>query len=164
MEIRDVVEQIDIVDYISQYLEVERRSENEYVALCPFHDENTPSFTITRSKGLYYCFGCGARGDVADFEVLYNHVSLREAVKRLKAYAGITEGVSLPSTHLAAVQVLKKYAPRKEQKNVCEPHKILGENVMEQYEWRPEKFQSWLDEGIPLDQMKRFGYCYDALS
>ena len=69
MEIRDVVEQIDIVDYISQYLEVERRSENEYVALCPFHDENTPSFTITRSKGLYYCFGCGARGDVADFEV-----------------------------------------------------------------------------------------------
>ena len=60
MEIRDVVEQIDIVDYISQYLEVERRSENEYVALCPFHDENTPSFTITRSKGLYYCFGCGA--------------------------------------------------------------------------------------------------------
>ena len=164
MEIRDVVEQIDIVDYISQYLDVERRSENEYVALCPFHDENTPSFTITRSKGLYYCFGCGARGDVADFEVLYNHVSLREAVKRLKAYAGITEGVSLPSTHLAAVQALKKYAPRKEQKNVCEPHKILGENVMEQYEWRPEKFQSWLDEGVPLEQMKRFGYRYDALS
>lgn len=167
MEIKDVCEQIDIVEYIAQYLDVERRTNDEYVAICPFHEEKTPSFTITRSKGLYYCFGCGARGDAANFEVCYNRVSLREAVKRLKTFAGITEDVQLPSNHLSATKALKKYTPKRAvvtQKNVSVQHEILDKNVMEQFVWRPEKFQDWVDEGIPLSQMERFQYRYDPLS
>lgn len=168
MEIREVVEQIDIVDYISQYLDLERHSEDEYVASCPFHDERTPSFTVSRSKGFYHCFGCGAHGDVADFERRYSRVSMYEAVKRMKAFAGITEDVMLPPAHLSPVKVLKKYIPKNDHTFHSEKsenhHIFLNEDVMEQYEWRPEKFQSWLDEGIPLDQMKRFGYRYDVLS
>lgn len=112
MEIREVVEQIDIVDYISQCLDLERHSEDEYVASCPFHDERTPSFTVSRSKGFYHCFGCGAHGYVADFERRYSRVSMYEAVKRMKAFAGITEDVMLPPAHLSPVKVLKSTSPR----------------------------------------------------
>lgn len=86
----------------------------------------------------------------------------------MKAFAGITEDVMLPPAHLSPVKVLKKYIPKNDHTFHSEKsenhHIFLNEDVMEQYEWRPEKFQSWLDEGIPLDQMKRFGYRYDVLS
>jgi DNA primase len=59
-------------------------------ASCPFHREQTPSFVVTESKGLYHCFGCGAAGDVIGFVVRYDRVSFPEALRKLAARAGIT--------------------------------------------------------------------------
>ena len=58
----DIIEEVrmknDIVDVVSQYVKLNRRG-NTYFGLCPFHNEKTPSFSVTPSKQMYYCFGCG---------------------------------------------------------------------------------------------------------
>ena len=63
----DIIEEVrmknDIVDVVSQYVKLTRRG-NTYFGLCPFHNEKTPSFSVTPSKQMYYCFGCGAGGNV----------------------------------------------------------------------------------------------------
>lgn len=66
-----------------------RRAGREYHALCPFHKEKTPSFTINDEKGFYHCFGCGAHGDVIGFVKEYEHLGYREAVEKLAREAGL---------------------------------------------------------------------------
>lgn len=72
----------DIVEVISQYVEL-KKDGAEYRACCPFHDEKTPSFTVIPNKQMYYCFGCGAHGDVIDFITEHLGVSFKEAVEIL---------------------------------------------------------------------------------
>ncbi len=67
-----------------------RKAGREYHALCPFHKEKTPSFTINDEKGFYHCFGCGAHGDVIGFTMDYEHLGYREAIERLAGIAGLT--------------------------------------------------------------------------
>ena len=71
----DIIEEVrmknDIVDVISQYVRLTRRG-SSYFGLCPFHNEKTPSFSVTPSKQMYYCFGCGAGGNA----VSYTHLTL----------------------------------------------------------------------------------------
>ena len=66
----DIIEEVrmknDIVDVISQYVKLTRKG-SSYFGLCPFHNEKTPSFSVTPSKQMYYCFGCGAGGNVYNF-------------------------------------------------------------------------------------------------
>ncbi|MEJ0009773.1 MAG: DNA primase [Alphaproteobacteria bacterium] len=66
-----------------------KRAGREYHALCPFHKEKTPSFTVNDEKGFFHCFGCGAHGDVIGFVVDYEHVGYREAVEKLAGQAGL---------------------------------------------------------------------------
>lgn len=88
-----VVEEVrratDIVDIISQYVRLQKRGKN-YLGLCPFHTEKTPSFTVNREKGLYHCFGCGAGGNVFTFLTQHDRVSFGEALRQLAARANIT--------------------------------------------------------------------------
>ena len=63
----DIIEEVrmknDIVDVVSQYVKLNKRG-STYFGLCPFHNEKTPSFSVTPAKQMYYCFGCGAGGNV----------------------------------------------------------------------------------------------------
>lgn len=67
-----------------------RRAGREYHALCPFHKEKSPSFTVNDEKGFFHCFGCGAHGDVIGFTMDYEHLGYREAVERLAGVAGLS--------------------------------------------------------------------------
>ncbi len=78
----------DIVEIISSYFPL-KRAGSEFRALCPFHQEKTPSFHVSPSKQSYYCFGCGAGGTVFQFVMDYEHVDFVEAVRRLSNRAGI---------------------------------------------------------------------------
>lgn len=66
-----------------------KRAGREYHALCPFHKEKSPSFTVNDEKGFFHCFGCGAHGDVIGFTMDYEHLGYREAVERLANMAGL---------------------------------------------------------------------------
>ncbi len=78
----------DIVEIISQYINLKRTGSN-YVGLCPFHDEKTPSFSVSPTKQFYHCFGCGESGDVISFIMKEENLSFPEAVKFLADKSGI---------------------------------------------------------------------------
>ncbi len=106
--IEDVRARNDIVDVIGQYVSL-KKAGNSYKCCCPFHHEKTPSFTVSRSKQMYHCFGCGAGGNVFTFVMQYENFSFPEAVKYLADRAGIT----LPEMELSDAE--KREAGRKAQ-------------------------------------------------
>lgn len=88
----EIVEEVrsrnDIVDVISGYVKLQKKG-NSYFGLCPFHNEKSPSFSVSRDKQMYYCFGCGAGGNVFTFIMEYENYSFLEALKFLAARAGV---------------------------------------------------------------------------
>ncbi len=86
--IEEVRQRNDIVDVISGYVKLQKKG-NSWFGLCPFHNEKTPSFSVSRDKQMYYCFGCGAGGNVFTFIMEYENYSFTEAVKYLAERAGV---------------------------------------------------------------------------
>ena len=78
----------DIVDVISNYVRLQKKG-SSYFGLCPFHNEKSPSFSVSRDKQMYYCFGCGAGGTVFTFLMEYENYSFLEAVQYLAERAGV---------------------------------------------------------------------------
>ncbi|MDX6347376.1 MAG: primase [Streptomyces sp.] len=119
--VRDAVP-IDAV--VSEYLQLKNAGGGNLKGLCPFHDEKSPSFQVSPSKGLFYCFGCQEGGDTLDFVMKLDHLSFSEAVERLAGVAGVTlrydEG---------------GYAPGRQQGErirLVEAHKIAAQFYVEQ--------------------------------
>ena len=86
--IEEIRSRNDIVDVISGYVRLQKKG-SSYFGLCPFHNEKSPSFSVSRQKQMYYCFGCGAGGNVYTFLMEYENFSFVEAVKYLADRAGI---------------------------------------------------------------------------
>lgn len=88
----EIVEEVrmknDIVDVISGYVRLQKKGANHF-GLCPFHNEKSPSFSVSGSKQMYYCFGCGAGGNVFTFIMEYENYTFPEAVKLLADRAGV---------------------------------------------------------------------------
>ena len=76
--IEEVRTRNDIVDVISDYVRLQKKG-SSYFGLCPFHNEKSPSFSVSRQKQMYYCFGCGAHGDIFDFVSQMEDITFREA-------------------------------------------------------------------------------------
>lgn len=85
----------DIVDVISSYVKLQKKG-SSYFGLCPFHNEKSPSFSVSPSKQMYYCFGCGAGGNVLTFIMEYENYSFPEALK----YLADRVGVELPQQEM----------------------------------------------------------------
>ena len=86
--IEEVRSKNDIVDVISGYVRLQKKG-SSYFGLCPFHNEKSPSFSVSRQKQMYYCFGCGAGGNVFTFIMEYENFSFVEALKFLADRAGV---------------------------------------------------------------------------
>ncbi|MEM1412226.1 MAG: DNA primase [Pseudomonadota bacterium] len=86
--IEELLARTDIVEVIDRRVPL-KRTGNEFQALCPFHNENTPSFTVSPSKQFYHCFGCGAHGSAIGFLMEYEGLEFRDAVEDLAKSAGL---------------------------------------------------------------------------
>ena len=86
--IDDLISRADIVEVLGKRIQL-KKAGREFKACCPFHDEKTPSFTVSPNKGFYHCFGCGAHGTALGFLMEYDHMSFVEAVESLAALMGI---------------------------------------------------------------------------
>ena len=88
----EVVEEIrqrnDIIDVISSYVKLKKTGSN-YVGLFPFHNEKSPSFSVSGNRQMYHCFGCGVGGNVFTFIMEYENYSFLEALKLLAERAGV---------------------------------------------------------------------------
>ncbi len=98
----------DIVDVISQYIRLTKKGAN-YFGLCPFHGEKTPSFSVSPQKQIYYCFGCGAGGNVISFLMEYESLSFTEALEQLAERAGISLSQSGGESYRASELKRKLY-------------------------------------------------------
>ncbi|MDX1506973.1 MAG: DNA primase [Woeseiaceae bacterium] len=86
--IDDLVARADIVEVIGRRVQL-KKAGREFKACCPFHDEKTPSFTVSPSKGFYHCFGCGAHGTAVGFLMDFDHMSFVEAIESLAQSMGV---------------------------------------------------------------------------
>ena len=98
----------DIVEVIGQYVELKKRGQN-YIGLCPFHSEKSPSFTVNQNKQIYHCFGCGKGGDVFPFWMEYHNLDFPQSLKDL------AERYNIPLPQKRDIYVDKKRAALKEQ-------------------------------------------------
>jgi len=154
----EVIEEVrlrtDIVEVISEYVSLQRKGKN-YLGLCPFHAEKTPSFTVTPEKQMFYCFGCNVGGNIFSFLMKRENWSFVESIQKLAA----RYGVSLPE---------KELSPREREEN------RLRRRFEEIHEWAASYFNDLLlrlpegepgrlyfaKRGVDLDTMKSFRLGY----
>ncbi|MEE9492720.1 MAG: DNA primase [Gammaproteobacteria bacterium] len=86
--IDDLLNRVDIVDIIDSRVALKKAGQN-FTACCPFHNEKTPSFTVSQSKQFYHCFGCGANGSAIGFLMEYEHLSFPESIEELASIVGL---------------------------------------------------------------------------
>ncbi|MEU2286076.1 DNA primase [Streptomyces sp. NPDC013178] len=129
-DVKAVRDAVPIDAVVSEYLQLRNAGGGNLKGLCPFHDEKSPSFQVSPSKGLFHCFGCQEGGDTITFVMKVDHLTFSEAVERLAAQAGITlryeEGGYNPSHQ------------RGERIRLVEAHKIAAEWYAEQLAVSPE--------------------------
>lgn len=129
-DVKAVRDAVPIDAVVSEYLQLKNAGGGNLKGLCPFHDEKSPSFQVSPSKGLFHCFGCQEGGDTIAFVMKIDHLSFSETVERLAAQAGITlryeEGGYNPSTQ------------RGERTRLVEAHKIAAQFYVEQLATSPE--------------------------
>ena len=87
-KVEEVLRANNIVDVVGSYVHLQKKGAN-YFGLCPFHNEKTPSFSVSEPKQIFYCFGCGAGGNAATFLMKYENYSFQEALETLADRAGI---------------------------------------------------------------------------
>lgn len=94
---------LPLSDIVGRRVKLTRRN-REHAGLCPFHNEKTPSFTVSDEKGFYHCFGCGAHGDVIGFTMRAENLPFPEALEKLAGAAGLEVPASSPQERQRAAQ------------------------------------------------------------
>ena len=167
MEISDILEQADMAEYISQYVDGDYEEKSgELWCISPLNpSEKTPSFSIRPDANCFFDFSTGQGGNLLEFIKLHDHCDLREAIRRLKAWAGIGDDEQesdSPHIRLSATGVAKRFRVREPKKSRLTAG-VLPENYMDRYPFDMSRLKLWADEGISYDVMKRFGVRYDPV-
>lgn len=153
----EIIEEVraknDIVDVIGSYVKIQKKG-SSYFGLCPFHNEKSPSFSVSGYKQIYYCFGCGAGGNVISFIMNYENYTFQEAVKYLAERAGVT---------LPEVEVTKEAKQAQSKRNkLLEINKEAAKYFY--YQLRTDKGKQGKDYFIKRqlseETMKKFGLGY----
>lgn len=161
MEVADIIESVDIQEYISQFCDLHEKG-GELWGLSPFKDENTPSFSVNLEKKFWYDFAAGCGGNLIDFVMRFHHVGVAEAVAMLKQYAGLSDDAPISCHRMQAAKIAKKFRATSKPPKACTAAPLPAD-FMQRYEFRRDKLALWADEGISWDAMRRFGVRYDAL-
>ena len=151
--IEEVRSRNDIVDVVGNYVRLKRSGSN-YTGLCPFHNEKTPSFSVSRAKQMYYCFGCHAGGNVFTFMMEYNNMTFIEALQFLADRAGVT---------LPAMEYSKEAQEQADRKSaLLDIHKKAATYYF--YTLRRDEGRTGLqylkDRGLSDETIRKFGLGY----
>ncbi len=128
--IDDLLDRIDIVDVVDSRVKLKRSGKN-YSACCPFHEEKTPSFTVSPEKQFFYCFGCGASGNAVGFVMDYERLTFPEAVEALAR----TAGLEVPKQVQSEAQIERE----QEKKNLYTLMQKASDFYQEQLRHHPSK-------------------------
>ena len=159
MDYEELLEEVDIYDYVSQYVELEERG-GEYWGLSPFKEEKTPSFSVDTEKQRFCDFSSGYSGDLLTFIKEYHHVDFLNAMQMLMKFAGIEdtgEYISRPSI----LKEMRKYISKKKKEKEYVYRKILDSSCMDKYWDGEEKLMSCIREGIDRQTLKNHQVKYN---
>lgn len=154
--IEQIIEKIDLLEYVSDLIDMEQKGK-DYFGICPFHNENTPSFSITPSKNSWYCFGCGNGGSIIDFVMKYKKISFTKAVSVLLDYANID--ISNMKIESETFQLFKKLAKLTNKTSSKNEHIILLPDIMDTYEF--SGLDIWKKEGISDSILNKYQVRFD---
>lgn len=161
MELNDLIDMVDIVDYISQFVELTQKGD-EFWGLSCFKYERTPSFSVSRNPPFFHDFSSGLGGNVFNFVKLYFKCTNKEAIDRLKEFAGYDGEVEEPAEKMTATTVFQKFKPPIIKTKTR--REVLDERCMEKYIMDPDKLEVWEREGISREVLKRFQVRFDPYS
>lgn len=162
MELEELIRSIDIVEFISQYIELTQKGE-EWWGLSCFKEEKTPSFSVRKNPPLFYDYSSGIGGNVYSFIKAYHNCSSREAVEIIKKYAGYDGEVNTRREKLSATIVCKQFMKPRNTKPPPNPT-ILPDDYMERFEIKDDKLAVWRNEGISDSSLRKFQVMYDSFS
>ena len=148
--IQDLLNRLDIVDVIGRYVPLKKAGAN-FVACCPFHNEKSPSFTVSQSKQFYHCFGCGAHGTAIGFVMEHGGLGFVDAVEELARGAGVT----VPHEAPAPGQVQHKVAP-----DLYEVMQSATRYYRDQLKQSPRAIDYLKQRGLSGEIAARFGIGY----
>jgi len=146
--IQDLLNRLDIVDVIERYVPLKKTGAN-FVACCPFHNEKSPSFTVSQSKQFYHCFGCGAHGTAIGFVMEHGGLSFVDAVEELARGIGVT----VPRE--TSTQVQHKVAP-----DLYEVMQAATRYYRDQLKQSPHAIEYLKRRGLSGEIAVRFGIGY----
>lgn len=144
--IQTVLERTDIVDLIQARVQLKKRGHN-YLACCPFHQEKTPSFTVSAQKQFYYCFGCGAHGNAISFLMEYDRMSFVDAITDLATKLGFTAVAEETNSNQPVVSYAEDYALLEE----------VSQFYQQQLRTAPDAIKYLKSRGMTGQTAKKFG-------
>lgn len=155
-----MVNSVDLLDYIGETYDVHRINQDSYAISCPLHTDKTPSLKITPSLNMFHCFSCGFSGTILQWMVKVEGLSYRKAIKKLSEVSGVEAKIYKKSSSLQFYKALKNI----QDVNVCEinKRKLLLPNEIDKY--KKEYPQEWLDEGITKEAMDEFNIRVDDMA
>lgn len=155
---QEIAEQADLVEYVSQFIDLEYRN-GEFWGLSPFKEENTPSFSIRQEVQLFSDFSSETKGNIYNFIMEYFKVEFHQAVEILKSYLGIEDNDEyIPQPQI--IKTLKSLNPKTKHKKEIE-RKVLPSKFMGKFEKVP--ILLWQEEGIKQEIMDKYFVRYDPI-
>jgi DNA primase len=148
--IQDLLNRLDIVDVVERYVPLKKAGAN-YVACCPFHNEKSPSFTVSQAKQFYHCFGCGAHGTAIGFVMEHAGLGFVDAVEELARGAGL----EVPHERSAAGEQHQKVAP-----DLYEVMQVATRYYREQLKQSPRAIDYLKRRGLSGEIAAKFGIGY----
>lgn len=154
--LQQINENANLLDYVSQYIEMEKRG-NDYFGQCPLHIDNTPSFSITPDKNSYYCFSCGKSGGIIGYLMDYEGMCFESAVEKAAKLANMDLSKMCKSNTVSWLKKLRMLALKRDNDF---SHDILPESELKKY--KKEPVWEWLNEDITQEVMDLFEVMVDT--
>lgn len=155
--IDDIRQKVNIVDVVGEYVQLKKSGRN-YSGLCPFHEEKSPSFSVTEEKQIFKCFGCGKGGNVFTFLQDIEGISFPEAVKKVADMVHVPLEISASQPASPALKKKQTYLKMQEKTREVYQHLLLNTKVGE------EAFTYLTERGLDEETLKQFalGYAPDT--
>lgn len=152
-----IVENVDLLKYVRQYIQLENMDGKNYFGLCPFHYETDSSFSVNVNDKLWYCFGCKTGGSIIQFVMKYDKLSYNQSIEKLQEYSNIDIN-NIPIN----TEIVRYLKSKKKKTNFADyKHKILNANILNKF-CDMNFNNSWtLDEEIPLITLKKYNVKFD---
>ena len=154
--INDVLARVDIVDVVGQYVQLKQAGMNRQ-GLCPFHNEKSPSFTVSPTKQFYHCFGCGAHGTALGFLMEHNGLTFIEALKDLAQRAGMKVPEDKP---LSRQQIAEQTERKIRTQNISQALDEAAKFYKAQLPKNPEAIGYLKRRGLTGEIAQKFGLGY----